>query len=107
MSGAPASPDLPSLRVARFSYLSALSPQAYSSVEQHLYACVSRQSMNASVAAITQAMTLAQRGMRMPFTVISHPKTTRSNCSNATSAKTTTATVVKGFNRTSTVSTKV
>src|SRR6266849_6235842 len=33
----------------------------------------------------------------MPFTETSHPKATRTNCSNATSEKTTTATVVKGF----------
>jgi hypothetical protein len=52
--------------------------------------------MNASVAATTQAMTLAQSGMKMPFTVTSHPKVTRSNCSNATREKTTMANVVNG-----------
>src|SRR5450830_1936611 len=33
--------------------------------------------MNASVAAATQAMTLAQNGMMLPFTMTSHPNTTR------------------------------
>ncbi len=59
----------------------------------------SRESMNASVAATTQATTLAHNGIRMPFTVTSHPNATRSNCNSATSEKTTTATVVKGFTR--------
>lgn len=44
-------------------------------------------------------MTLAQGGMNMPFTVISHPARTRSNCSNETSRKTVIAVVVKGFKR--------
>ena len=57
----------------------------------------SRQSMTASVAAITQAMTLAQNGITMPFTVTVHPIRTRSNCISATSAKTAMAAVVAGF----------
>src|ERR1700693_3820742 len=64
---------------------------------ENAHVCVSRQSMNASVAATTQAMRLAQYGMMTPPTLTSHPKVTRSNWSNATSEKTTTATVVKGF----------
>ena len=59
----------------------------------------SRQSANPSAAAARQAMTLAQDGMSMPFTVISHPARARSNCSNATSQKTATAVAVKGFKR--------
>ena len=55
--------------------------------------------MTASVAATTQATTLAQKGMKMPFTVTFHPKATRSSCTNATSEKTTTAMLVMGFNR--------
>ena len=68
-------------------------------MSEHAHLRVSRQSMNASVAANTQAMTLAQIGMKMPCTVTSHAKATRSNCSNETSEKMTMAKVVKGFNR--------
>lgn len=59
----------------------------------------SRHSMNASVAATMQAMTLAQTGMTKPLTMTSHPSATRSNWSSATSENTAMATVVKGFNR--------
>ena len=59
----------------------------------------SRESMNASVAATPHAITLAHNGIEKPFIVISHAKTTRSNCSSATIEKTTTATAVKGFIR--------
>ena len=57
--------------------------------------------MIASAAATMQATTLAQSGTTKPLIVTSQPSATRSNWSNATSEKTTTATLVNGFNRTS------
>lgn len=45
----------------------------------HSHVRISRVSVNASVAATKQAMTLAQNGMKTPFTVTSHPRATRSN----------------------------
>jgi predicted RNA-binding Zn-ribbon protein involved in translation (DUF1610 family) len=53
--------------------------------------------MVASVAATTQAMTLAQSGIAKALIVTSQPRTTRNNWSSATSENTTTARVVKAF----------
>ena len=53
--------------------------------------------MNASTVATPQAITLAHNGIAKPFTVISHAKTTRSNCRSAMTEKTTTAIAVKGL----------